>query len=74
MIAIRSWNSRSSRAKRSTISWFSRRGVASIKRRINGMGFDRGRKFRITGYEKLYAEIAERYNLTDGQVMRIVGR
>jgi hypothetical protein len=51
-----------------------RRGAGGIERRINGMGFDRGRKFRITGYDDLIEELAANYNLTGDQVRRIVGR
>jgi hypothetical protein len=51
-----------------------RRGAGVVERKINGMGYDRGRKYRTTGYNELIEELARNYNLSDGQVRRIVGR
>jgi hypothetical protein len=51
-----------------------RNGAASIERRARGMGFDRGRKFRLEGAEKLIEEIAERYELSSTQVRAILGK
>jgi hypothetical protein len=49
-------------------------GAAAIERRANGMGFDRGRKFKLTSYEDLIQEIAANHNLKAEQVRRIIGR
>jgi hypothetical protein len=51
-----------------------RTGSASIERKARGMGFDRGRKFRQEGAEKLIDEIAERYELNSIQVRAILGK
>jgi len=47
-------------------------GARSIERKINGMGYDRGRKFRLIAYEKLTKDIAESHNLTVDQVKRMI--
>ena len=49
-----------------------REGRGSIERKINGMGFDRQRKFRPIALEKLYNEIAESHNLTVDQIKRMI--
>jgi hypothetical protein len=51
-----------------------RSGSSAIERKARGMGFDRGRKYKIEAYEKLLDEIGNTYNLTVDQVRRIVRR
>jgi hypothetical protein len=45
-----------------------------IERKVNGMGFDHGRKFKLLSYDKLIDELAAKYNLTADQIRRIVNR
>jgi hypothetical protein len=51
-----------------------RSGTAAIERKAKGMGFDRGRKYKLTAYENLIEEIASNYNLTADQVRRMIRR
>jgi hypothetical protein len=50
-----------------------RAGMKKIEQTSLGMGYDRGRKYRVTARERLIQTLAKKYALTPAQIERMVG-